>query len=75
MFRINLEINYTLLFKHEVDERIVLLLTIAFWCIYKVIIPRNLTGKKRRDNLKFIFAREIEKKNARSENETWKEIC
>ena len=62
MFRINLEINYALLFKQEVDERIVLLLTVAFWCIYKVIITRNLTGKEKRDNLKFIFAREIEKR-------------
>ena len=40
-----------------------LLLTIAFWSLYKVILERNKTGKEKRDIvLKHVFEREIRKR-------------
>ena len=73
IFSASIEINTMLLFKSDIDD-FDLILTIALWCVYVTILERNKTGNDRRNiSLKFLFAREIEKRmeiNVASSKET-----
>ena len=58
----HIEINATFLIKSEFDD-FDFVIILAFWCIYKLLLERNRTGIDRRNvGLKFLFAREIEKR-------------
>ena len=49
-----------LLLKIEFKKQYNLILTIAFWCIYKLILERNKSGNDKRScALKNLFVREI----------------
>ena len=51
------------LLKIEIDGRLSLFLTLAFWSVYKLILERNKTGKdKRVIALKYVFERELRKR-------------
>ena len=58
----HIEIDATFLIKSEFDD-FDFVIILAFWCIYKLLLERNRTGIDRRNvGLKFLFAREIEKR-------------
>ena len=57
---VTISINILHLLKIECKSHYNLILTLAFWSIYKLILERNKTGiDKRRFALKHIFQREI----------------
>ena len=73
IFKERIDFDYKLLFKSDPDDYD-LVVIIALWCVYVSILDRNKTGKDRRNiNLRFFFAREIEKRmeiNIASNKET-----
>ena len=63
-FSVRLDISTAELLKLNTSNvKYDLILTLAFWCIYKMIVERNRTGVDRRYfNLRYVFKREIEKR-------------
>ena len=59
-FNLGIEIDIVLLLKMNSQTEIDLIMTIAFWLIYKMIIFRNKYGYDNRDlSLIYLFKREI----------------
>lgn len=62
MFGEEFNIDTLYLFKPDINE-FDLIIMLAFWCIYKSILERNRTGRDMRNiSLKYLFAREIERR-------------
>lgn len=63
VYKVKKKITIMHLLKIEHNSQTNLLLTIAFWSMYKIILERNKTGKEKRNVvLKYVFAREIRKR-------------
>ena len=62
-FHIDIVITEKHLLKANPETEIDLFLTIAFWCIYRYILIRNMSGEDNRKlNLEYMFKREIYKR-------------
>ena len=62
-FHIDIVITEKHLLKANPETEIDLFLTIAFWCIYRYIMIRNMSGEDNRKlNLEYMFKREIYKR-------------
>ena len=60
VYRVDMKINSTFLIKSDFEDFDILVI-VAFWTIYKLLLERNKTGiDKRTIGLKCLFAREIE---------------
>ena len=60
VYRVDMKINSTFLIESDFEDFDILVI-IAFWTIYKLLLERNRTGTdKRTIGLKCLFAREIE---------------
>ena len=59
-YDVDCEISKMHLLKTHKETELDMLLSIAFWCIYKYIVLRNKTGTDcRESSLKYLFEREI----------------
>ena len=59
-FNVDIHVNTYCLLKINNDKNTDITMTVAFWCIYKMLLIRNRYGLDRRAlNLRYLFEREI----------------
>ena len=62
-FNIDFVMDISCLLKINIDREIDVVTTIAFWCIYKMLVTRNKYGfNENRFKLRYVFEREIKNK-------------